>query len=107
MLKMFLRVCIISESVIRSHKHDEVRRGTSEALLTVTDYLENVPAATTIPAMSTILLKSVCKCMERIAPLRLAEKWDNVSSGLDVLENQLTSASRSAFCWVRQATSAP
>ena len=28
--------------------------------------------------MSNILLKSVCKAMERIAPLRLAEKWDNV-----------------------------
>jgi hypothetical protein len=29
-------------------------------------------------AMSNILLKSVCKAMEKIAPLRLAEKWDNV-----------------------------
>ncbi|KAF8799903.1 NGG1p interacting factor 3 [Phlegmacium glaucopus] len=28
--------------------------------------------------MTNTLLKSVCKCMERIAPLRLAEKWDNV-----------------------------
>ncbi|KAF4611559.1 hypothetical protein D9613_004398 [Agrocybe pediades] len=28
--------------------------------------------------MSNVLLKSVCKAMERIAPLRLAEKWDNV-----------------------------
>ena len=41
--------------------------------------------------------------MERIAPLRLAEKWDNVSLGLDVLENQLTNAFyRLAFCWVRR-----
>ncbi|CAA7264951.1 unnamed protein product [Cyclocybe aegerita] len=28
--------------------------------------------------MANVLLKSVCKAMERIAPLRLAEKWDNV-----------------------------
>ncbi|KAG2022433.1 hypothetical protein CC2G_000180 [Coprinopsis cinerea AmutBmut pab1-1] len=28
--------------------------------------------------MSNPLLKSVCRAMERIAPLRLAEKWDNV-----------------------------
>ncbi|KAJ3511458.1 hypothetical protein NLJ89_g4089 [Agrocybe chaxingu] len=28
--------------------------------------------------MVNVLLKSVCKAMERIAPLRLAEKWDNV-----------------------------
>jgi hypothetical protein len=41
--------------------------------------------------------------MERIAPLRLAEKWDNVSLRLDDLENQLMNASRLAFCWVRQA----
>ncbi len=25
-----------------------------------------------------IFLKSICKAMERVAPLRLAEKWDNV-----------------------------
>ncbi|KAF8902190.1 NGG1 interacting factor 3-like protein [Gymnopilus junonius] len=31
--------------------------------------------------MSNIILKSVCKSMERIAPLRLAEKWDNVRLG--------------------------
>ena len=52
----------------------------------------------------SVLLKSVCKCMERIAPLRLAEKWDNVSLGLDasVLENQLMmNSSRLAFYWVR------
>lgn len=28
--------------------------------------------------MNNIILKSVCKAMERVAPLRLAEKWDNV-----------------------------
>ncbi|KAF8167216.1 NGG1 interacting factor 3-like protein [Crassisporium funariophilum] len=28
--------------------------------------------------MSNTLVKSVCRAMERIAPLRLAEKWDNV-----------------------------
>jgi len=32
--------------------------------------------------------------MERIAPLRLAEKWDNVSLEPDFLENQLTSHER-------------
>ncbi|TFK42202.1 NIF3-like protein-like protein [Crucibulum laeve] len=41
--------------------------------------------------MSGVLLKSVCKAMERIAPLRLAEKWDNV--GL-LLESPITRAGK-------------
>ena len=31
------------------------------------------------PAVMASLIKHVCRAMERIAPLRLAEKWDNVS----------------------------
>ena len=33
--------------------------------------------------MSNPIVKSVCRAMERIAPLRLAEKWDNVSRVLN------------------------
>jgi hypothetical protein len=31
-----------------------------------------------VSSMSNNLLRCVCKAMERIAPIRLAEKWDNV-----------------------------
>ncbi|KAF8971886.1 GTP cyclohydrolase 1 type 2/Nif3 [Flammula alnicola] len=44
--------------------------------------------------MSNLLLKSVCKAMERIAPLRLAEKWDNV--GL-LLESPIQKQGRKIF----------
>jgi putative NIF3 family GTP cyclohydrolase 1 type 2 len=31
--------------------------------------------------MANPVLKAVCRAMERIAPLRLAESWDNVRLG--------------------------
>lgn len=36
-------------------------------------------ASISSPTMSNTLLRQVCLAMEKIAPLRLAERWDNVS----------------------------
>ncbi|PPQ72412.1 hypothetical protein CVT24_002983 [Panaeolus cyanescens] len=51
--------------------------------------------------MANVLLKSVCKAMERIAPLRLAEKWDNV--GL-LLESPVPKQSRKVFLTIDLTT---
>ncbi|KAF9055717.1 NGG1p interacting factor 3 [Panaeolus papilionaceus] len=51
--------------------------------------------------MANTLLKSVCKAMEKIAPLRLAEKWDNV--GL-LLESPVPKQSRKVFLTIDLTT---
>ena len=52
---------------------------------------------------SPSLVKAVQAAMQRIAPLRLAEKWDNVSAS-EPSRSSLT-ASRSGSCSVRHAFS--
>ena len=37
--------------------------------------------------MANPLLKSVCRAMERVAPLRLAESWDNVRPSSKILRD--------------------
>jgi hypothetical protein len=59
----------------------------------------------TCPLSIMSVLKAVQAAMERLAPLRLAEKWDNVRAmKLDGPLRSLTSR-RSGCCWVSTACS--
>ncbi|KAK0219577.1 GTP cyclohydrolase 1 type 2/Nif3 [Armillaria nabsnona] len=44
--------------------------------------------------MSIPFVKTVCKVMENIAPLRLAEKWDNVGLLLESCSHRLKDHNR-------------
>jgi hypothetical protein len=58
----------------RGDREARARFTHSEPALALTHPTHNTPMA---------LVKAVCAAMERIAPLKLAEKWDNVCAASD------------------------
>lgn len=74
--------CLLYDYSILWPEHVGLFRTQDLAVVTLLVVVWHQKPSFNLPSkMSTnLLLKFVCKAMERVAPLRLAEKWDNVRS---------------------------